>query len=310
VNHPQIAVFARSATENTPYLRAIEGQKSLLGRTMHDLAFDAIHDEIVVTSPLAQAILTFRGAANGEEAPLRIIQGDKTHILGLGATGKVSIDPVHGEIYLATPDQTILVFDRLASGNVAPKRILGGPATQLSLGTQTTADYTEDSKVGPGGGNIYSVYGGGNVPCVRVDPIHNLLLVPTVAARGGPNAPGGGKVLVFDRTASGNTPPKAVIQGPVGMGMQFEVYAPKSRLITYNRGNINIWKIPESGVSTEPPVKIPASTGGGGSGIVLDPLHKEVIIATGGNSVVTLSIPEVYDDWPAGGPLRSAISPR
>ena len=78
MNHPQIAVFARSAGENTPYLRSIEGQKSLLGRTMHDIAFDAIHDEIVVTSPLAQAILTFRGAANGEEAPIRYIQGDKT----------------------------------------------------------------------------------------------------------------------------------------------------------------------------------------------------------------------------------------
>ena len=53
---------------------------------MHDLAFDAIHDEIVVTSALAQAILTFRGAADGEEAPTRFIQGDETHIKGLGRT--------------------------------------------------------------------------------------------------------------------------------------------------------------------------------------------------------------------------------
>ena len=94
MNHPQIAVFARSAGENTPYLRSIEGQKSLLGRTMHDLAFDEIHDEIVVTSALAQGILTFRGAANGEEAPIRFIQGDKTRIRGMGgdsAVGKVSV---------------------------------------------------------------------------------------------------------------------------------------------------------------------------------------------------------------------------
>src|SRR5438552_14088528 len=80
---------------------------------MHDIAFDSIHDEIAVTSPLAQAILSFRGAANGEEAPLRVIQGDKTQIKGVGATGKVSIDPVNNEILLATPDQTILTFDRL-----------------------------------------------------------------------------------------------------------------------------------------------------------------------------------------------------
>jgi len=249
---------------------------------MHDLAFDAIHDEIVVTSPLAQAILSFRGAANGEEAPLRYIQGDKTLIKGLGAgsaVGKVSIDPVHNEIYLANGDESILVFDRLASGNVAPKRVLGGPNTQLKLS-------------------------GASGTCVRVDPIHNLLLVPSGGIAGG-------KVLVFDRTASGNTAPKATIQGPVVMGNQFEVYAPKSRLIAYAKGgNLEIWKIPESGVSTDPPLRIATPLGRGGNnetGIVLDPLHKEVIIATAaGNSIMTFSVPEVFDDWPAGGPAKPA----
>ena len=69
MNHPQIAVFARLAKENTPPIRAIEGQKTKISRTMHGFGYDAIHDEIVVTSPLTQAILTFRGAADGEEPP-------------------------------------------------------------------------------------------------------------------------------------------------------------------------------------------------------------------------------------------------
>jgi len=251
---------------------------------MHDLGFDAIHDEIVVTSALAQAILTFRGAANGEEAPLRYIQGDKTHIRGLGVTaavGKVTVDPEHNEIFIANGDNTILVFDRLAQGNVAPKRILGGPDTQLKLS-------------------------GASGTCVRIDPIHNILLVPTGGIAGG-------RVLIFDRDASGNTPPRAVIQGPVAMGNQFEVYAPKLRLISYPHGsNIEIWNIPLKGVSAEPPLKIPAPLGRGGNtetGIVLDPLHKEVIIATAaGNSIMTFSVPEVYDDWPAGQPLTSSKS--
>ena len=282
MNHPQIAVFARSAKEDTPYLRSIEGQKSLLGRTMHDLAFDGIHDEIVVTSALAEAILTFRGAANGEEAPLRFIQGDKTRIKGLGAdsaVGKVSVDAEHNEIYLANGDQTILVFDRMAHGNVAPKRVLGGPDTQLKVG-------------------------GASGTCVRIDPIHNLLLVPSGGVAGG-------QVLIFDRTASGNTPPKAVIQGPVVMGNQFEVYAPKLRLIAYAKGgNLEIWNIPQSGVSTDPPLRIPTPLGRGGNnetGLVLDPLHKEVIIATAaGNSIMTFSVPEAFDDWPGGKPVSSA----
>jgi len=291
VNHPQIAVFARSATENTPYLRSIEGEKSLLGRTMHDIAFDGIHDEIVATSPLAQAILSFRGAASGEEAPLRVIQGDKTQIramvrkvtspdayVGAGATAKLTIDPVHNEILLASPDQDILVFDRMANGNVAPKRVLGGPDTQLVLGDQTP---------------------------IRVDPIHNLLIVPSGSGYTG------SKILVFDRTASGNTPPVGFIKGPVRMGEQFDIYAPTMKLVTHTNNNIEIWKIPQKGESDEPPVKIPAPLGRQSSdiGITLDPLHKEVIIATAaGNAIMTFYVPEVFDAGPKS-PVISLARP-
>jgi len=303
VNQPQIAVFARSAKEDTPPLRAIEGQKSLLGRTMHDIAFDGIHDEIVVTSPLTQAILSFRGAASGEEPPLRVIQGDKTQIKGVGATGKVSIDPVHNEIYLATPDQTILVFDRMASGNVPPKRVLGGPHTLLSLGKQNTDNSVQ-------GGNGYNVYGGGNVPCIRIDPVHNLLLVP-VDGRGGE----GGGVEIFDRTASGDTPPKAMIKGPVRMGNQFDVYPQGLKLVSHTGNNFEIWNIPESGTSTEQPLKISAPLGrqSGDIGLVLDPLHKEVIVATAaGNTVETFYVPEAFDTKPVtpGNAISSLSTPQ
>jgi hypothetical protein len=55
-------------------------------------------------------------------------------------------------------------------------------------------------------------------------------------------------------------------------------------------------------------MKIPAPLGrSAGIAIVLDPLHKEVIIATGaGNKVMTFSVPEVFDDWPADSPSSSA----
>jgi DNA-binding beta-propeller fold protein YncE len=274
VNHPQIAAFARMATVNTPYVRSIEGQRSLLGRTMHDLAYDSIHDEIVVTSPLAQAILTFRGSANGEEKPIRVIQGPHTGIWGIGATGKVGIDATNGEILLATPAQEIRVFSRLANGDVPPVRIIKGPDTLIDNGQQRT--------------------GGGNVPAVRVDPVHNLLLIPS----GGTNG-GGGKVLVFDRTASGNVKPRAVIAGPVRMGNQFEVYGPTQLMITHSRDTLEVWKIPDRGESTDPPmlrIGAPLGRQAADTGIALDPVHKEVIIATsGGNSILTFSVPEIFD---------------
>jgi hypothetical protein len=68
--------------------------------------------------------------------------------------------------------------------------------------------------------------------------------------------------------------------------------------VTHTRGNIEIWQIPLEGESTEPPVKIPAPLGrqSGDIGIVLDPLHKEVIIATAaGNAVMTFSVPEAFE---------------
>src|SRR5262249_55231454 len=163
---------------------------------MHGFGFDAIHDEICVTSPLAQAILTFRGGSSGEVAPARVIQGPHTQIKGTayGANDKVSVDPANNEIYLPIDPVAVLVFDRAANGDAAPKRRLGGPDTQIR-----------------------------GVPSVAVDPVHNVLAVNS-----------GGQMLLFDRTASGNTKPKAVIGGPKsGMAniSSFQIYAPKGWII-------------------------------------------------------------------------------
>jgi len=281
VNHPQIAAFARLAKENTPAVRAIEGQKTLISRTMHGFAYDGLHDEIVVTSPLAQAILIFRGGANGEEAPARVIQGPHTQILGTAYCGndKVSVDAVNNEILLPLASgqdgcgggdaNGVLVFDRQANGDAPPKRILRGPDTQI------------------------------NAPSpVGVDATHNLLLVNTQGA-----------MLIFDRTASGNTKPKAVIRGP-NSGMTridtFQVYEPKGWIIGgCSGGAICAWSVNDNG-DIPPRWKIPVQqlTGYVASGLVLDPLHKEVILSAAGqrvrpttgimNTVITFSWPEIY----------------
>ena len=45
---------------------------------MHGIAYDVVHDEIIVPGHLAGAVLIFRGAAKGEEGPIRMIQGPRT----------------------------------------------------------------------------------------------------------------------------------------------------------------------------------------------------------------------------------------
>ena len=67
MGHPQIAAFARSANGATEPRRSIAGQNTLITRTIHDMAYDPIHDEIVVPQFMTFAILTFAGNADGND---------------------------------------------------------------------------------------------------------------------------------------------------------------------------------------------------------------------------------------------------
>src|SRR5712692_3180599 len=96
--------------------RSIAGQPTRLGRTMHSIVYDAIHDEIYVPQQFGQAVLVFRGGADGEEPPIRVIQGPHTRINDID---RLEVDPVHDEIFIPAEDR-VLVFRRTAQGDVAP----------------------------------------------------------------------------------------------------------------------------------------------------------------------------------------------
>ena len=232
---------------------------------MHAFSYDSIHDEIVISSPLAQAVITFRGGAKGEEPPIRIIQGPKTRILGVN--DKVSVDPVNNEIYAPSWPNTILVFDREAQGNVAPKRILNPPQT---------------SKLNSYQESVGSAY---------VDSANNLLLVGQ-----------SGSIMIFDRTASGNATPRAIIPGASG---HFQIAAAGWVVAGCGEGAVCAWSIKDAlNGAVAPRWKIPLQqlTGYGPAGIALDPVHKELIYSARPrdegpsirNAVVTFSWPEIF----------------
>src|SRR5207247_5342606 len=109
--------------------RVIQGPKTLQARTSHYIAVDAVHDELAVPNPFAQAILIFRGGATGNEAPVRIIQGPKTL---LTAVDNVAVDPVHRELMTASfPTASILVSRSDAGCDVEQIRIVHVPTTRL-----------------------------------------------------------------------------------------------------------------------------------------------------------------------------------
>jgi DNA-binding beta-propeller fold protein YncE len=129
VTQPRIAVFARLANGNAAPTRVITGQNTLLGRTVHGLAYDSARDEIVVPNALADAILVFRADAAGAEHPVRMIQGPRTHLVTPHA---VSLDQQNREILVASlTGKRINVFRDDANGDATPVRVIEGPQTEL-----------------------------------------------------------------------------------------------------------------------------------------------------------------------------------
>ena len=124
----------------------------MLGRTQHSVFYDEFHDEIVIPQPFAGAILTFPGGANGETPPIRIIQGPKT---GLALNDVMTVDPKHDEYFVPRGQGggMIHVFDRLAQGDVAPKRIIGGE--KAGLGGIPAVDYEHNLLLAEGRDGIY-----------------------------------------------------------------------------------------------------------------------------------------------------------
>ena len=281
--HPQIATFARLAKNGDAPRRMIFGQATKLSRTMHDIRYNEARDEFYVTNPFAQAVLTFRGGANGQEAPIRIIQGPKTK---LDQVDTLEIDAVNNEIYIPQDDE-ILVFPITANGDVAPTRIVkGGPKMGWRSGSG-----------------------------IAVDPVHNVLvsdgtLLGDNVGWQTPHRSGRESILIFDRTANGEVKPSRIIRAPnTGIhGIRQMQVQPKGGWIIISQitdGGISepegtfvgVWSINDSG-DVPPRWKIegkPSNIMKKPRGVTLDPKHKEVIVSDMRlNAVLTFYFPEIF----------------
>ena len=276
---------------------------------MHGLAFDAVHDEIIVPVALSGAVLVFKGDARGDQLPIRIIQGSHT---GLIRPQTVEVDPVNGEIVAAdASSRAILVFDRLANGDVAPKRKIGGLKTDFR-----------------------------DIVGVAVDPVHNVIVAANRSA-GGPNG-----LYMFDRLADGDVAPIRHIGGPntgvvgrfrqlkldVDRGMIYvavqafrrQMPTPQKEADLYTNekalaalraqqargerddepvdaegggdtaGFIGAWAITDNGdVPPRMIIRGPATRAGGYGGVAVNPKNGEVY-GVGSNAVMTYLVPNFF----------------
>lgn len=253
---------------------------------MHGIFYDPKHDEIVVPVALGGAILTLAGGANGGDAPLRVIQGQKT---GIVQPDTVYVDLVHDEIMVESGDDAVLVFSRTANGDVAPIRRIGGPKTHIN--------------------NIYGV---------STDSSRNLIVVANRTELGGRESNDG--ILIFNRTDNGDVAPRAIIAGPhtgiikirqvvvdeprgqifVTVKNNFEAYDASalrpSPWDAEKTGFIGVWSINDNGdVPPRGVIKGPASGLVWPAGVAINPANHEVYaIDSVSNALFMFRTPEFF----------------
>lgn len=142
------------------------------------MALDEEHQEILLTVQHDSAVVTFAKSAKNEDAPIRLLQGERTrladpHGIALDAKDDIIYVVNHGSVHQVRPDApavqrtwgssqgkanwplgfgyaipgsgknlppSITVYARGASGDVAPLRVIQGPKTEMNWPTGIAFD--------------------------------------------------------------------------------------------------------------------------------------------------------------------------
>ena len=139
---PEVAVFRKNASRDEGPIRSLQGESTRLS-DVHGVVIDPVNDLMFVnswghvsdyTTPGTgrfedESIAVFPLDAEGDTAPIRVIQGPKTQ---LNWAAQTAIDVERGEIFVANDiGHSVLVFKTTDEGNVAPTRVIKGAATGL-----------------------------------------------------------------------------------------------------------------------------------------------------------------------------------
>jgi hypothetical protein len=210
-----ILVFRADAKGETPPVRTIQGTRTHLVRP-HTVAVDPINDEILTADPSMRAVVVFDRRANGNVAPKRVISGARTGLLDIVG---LAVDPIRNVIVAASRKGSegptgLFVFDRLATGDVAPKAYIGGPNSKLAHFRQVTID--------PQTGNIFLAQQNTRMKRIEAYVLDQPREGFTAKDRDEDNEDGdwGGRldqmgfIAVYAPDDSGDIPPRAIIKGP------------------------------------------------------------------------------------------------
>jgi len=206
-------VFKYDATGNVPASRTLRpAPVSTWG-----VAVDPKNDEVGVTVQQVNKVAIFRRLAEGEEKPLRVIQGPDT---GLADPHGIFIDAGNNEIFVANHDSYHLAETSQEESTDVQGQLARGIAT-ISVPQARLQPRASSGKFVEPAVTVFSRTAENNASPVRVirgpktelslpmkvfvDTVHNEIFV----ANSGSNS-----ILVFSRTANGDVSPLRKIEGP------------------------------------------------------------------------------------------------
>ena len=183
-------------------------------------------------------IAVFARLANGNAAPVRVIEGPHTRLSR--TSHAIAFDETNDEIAVPNPyAEAVLFFRGDAGGDAAPVRAIQGPHTLLEENDELALDTVHGEVIVPTRQAIlvFSRTANGDVAPVRViagpktkinrargiavDPVNNIIAIGNRDPQG---------ILIFNRTDEGDVAPRSIITGP-----KTGIYATKGFTINSSR---------------------------------------------------------------------------
>ena len=177
-----VVVYQKEASGDDKPLRRLEGTQTQL-EDPHGIALDTKNGFMYVSNHGSvnerqkvgtgrfnpPSISVYPITAQGNTAPLRIIEGPRTQ---LNWPATMAFDPVSDELYVANDaGNAVLVFGADARGDVAPRRMISGPKTGIQYPTGLYLDHKNRevwlANMGNHSATAYSMDANGNVAPLR-----------------------------------------------------------------------------------------------------------------------------------------------
>jgi DNA-binding beta-propeller fold protein YncE len=287
----QILVYDRLA--NTPPTAALTEPLRIIGGDQTGIEFacgvhvDQATGDIYIVHGDTEELKVFTRNQKGNVAPARQLETLKSR--------GIAVDSKNQEIIMSNQhDSALVVFRQQAAGHEPPIRLLQGDRTRLANPHGVALDSANDLVFVTNHGQVSSRPVEGNDPATRSRPNQPLDRDEALPGTGRFLPP---SVNVYRRTASGNTPPLRVIEGP-----RTQLNWPTGIVIDERRGelfvandtgdSVLVFRADASGdVAPKRILKGPNTALDSPGGLFLDTKNNELWVSNYGNNSLTVYQP-------------------